>query len=293
VSGTARGGPGGPGGGLGPLSPEFLTELFRDPLDPGYAEAATAARKRRPGGPWRRGATRVLTLATLVVIGVLFAMSYRQVVQDEPARSQIRTQLVEEIHEQEATTEALEERFDDLRGEVAQLRDRELGGQQARRLRELEAVTGLAQVTGEGAVVEITDGPEQVDPVTGEPVLEARIQDYDLRLIANALWAEGAEAVAINDRRLTATSTVRNASGAILVNRRPVGPPYQVTAVGPDDLAQRFLDSTVGRYLQALSGRYGISYDIRAEDDLTLPAAASQDLHHATPSGPSSTGGDR
>lgn len=281
------------GGGLRPLSPEFLTDLFRDPLDPSYAEAAASAGKRRPAGPWRHGAGRALTLATLMVIGLLFAMSYRQMVHDEPARSQIRAELVQEIHEQEATTETLEERADELRDEVAELRDRELGGTQARRLRELEAATGLAQVTGQGVVVEITDGPEQVDPVTGEPAPESRIQDYDLRLIANALWAEGAEAVAINGRRLTATSTIRNASGAILVNRRPVAAPYQVTAIGPDDLARRFLDSTVGRYLQALSGQYGIPYEVRAEDELTLPAAASQDLHHATPTGPSPTGGDR
>ena len=36
-------------------APDFLTELFRNPLDPGYADAA--ARRRRSGAPapaWRR-----------------------------------------------------------------------------------------------------------------------------------------------------------------------------------------------------------------------------------------------
>jgi uncharacterized protein YlxW (UPF0749 family) len=262
------------------LSPDFLLELFRDPLEPGYAAAAA---RTTPRPPWRRRGVRVLRLLSLVLAGVLLAVAYQQVLREEPTRAQVRAELVLQIQQQDASTKALELSAEDLRDEVARLRDRELAGPQARQLRELEAATGLARVRGDGVVVLVADGPERLDPVTGTPVPEARILDYDLQRIANALWAAGAEGVAINGRRLIATSTIRSASGAILVNRLPVAGPYEVVAVGPDDLAQRFRGSVTDRYLQELVATFGITYDVRSGDDLTLPAAVPPDLLHATP----------
>lgn len=270
------------------LSPDFLLELFRNPLDPGYADAAA---RRDPVSPVRRRGGRWFTLIALMIIGALLAVSYQQVVQDEPNRAQVRSELVDQIQRQETTTAALELRVEELRDRVAALRDEQLAVPRARQLRDLEAATGLARVTGDGVVVRVADGPEQRDPVTGAAVSEARILDYDLQRITNSLWAAGAEAVAINDRRLTATSTIRHASGAILVNRLPVAGPYEVVAVGPEDLAERFTASATAGYLQELVNTYGISYEVRAESNLTLPAALDPELHHAAPVGAASTPG--
>lgn len=274
-----------------PLSPDFLTDLFQDPLDPGYADAAAHGRRDRP--LWRRFAGRSLTLLSLVVIGMLLAVSYLEMVRDEPGRAQVREELAGQIRDQEETTSALADRASDLRDEVGRLRDRELGGSQARELREREAATGLIRVQGDGLVVEVADGTVEEDPVTGEAVEEGRILDYDLQQIVNSLWASGAEAVAINDRRLTATSTIRNASGAILVNRLPVAGPYRIEAVGPDDLEERFRRSPASAFLEELVARYGVSYEVSQDDDLTLPAVVAPDLHHAEPAGSrSGSGGD-
>lgn len=272
---------------------DFLTELFRSPLDPGYA-AATKRRQSRPPARWQRGVDRGLTLVVLVVAGVLLAVAYQQVVREEPTRSQVRAELVEQIQQRDATTSELESRREQLRGQVTALRDREIGGEQARRLWQLEASAGLTSVRGEGVVVRVGDGTEQADPLTGAPAPEARILDYDLQRIANALWAHGAEAVAVNGRRLTSTSTIRNASGAILVNRLPVVGPYEVAAIGPDDLADRFRASTTSQYLQGLVAEFGITFEVGTERELTLPAAVAPDLLHAVPSASASpsSGGD-
>lgn len=269
---------------------DFLSQLFRSPLDPGYL-AAAARRGGRP--PQRRWTGRVLTLVTLLVVGALLAVAYRQVVHEEPSRSQVRAELVEQIHAQDDTTTVLAQRAEELRDEVTRLRDEQLTGSQARELRDLAATTGLARVTGDGVVVQVADGAEQLDPVTGDPVPESRILDYDLQRIANSLWAAGAEAIAINDRRLTSTSTIRSASGAILVNRRPVTGPYEVVAIGADDMDERFNQSTTGRYLQDLVAAYGIDHEVRSESDLTLPGTVAPDLRHAAPADTAaSPGGD-
>jgi uncharacterized protein YlxW (UPF0749 family) len=151
-------------------------------------------------------------------------------------------------------------------------------------------------VEGSGVVIKVADGPPDVDPSTGASVVdpEGRILDQDLQRIANELWASGAEAVAINDHRLTATSTVRNASGAILVDYVPVAGPYTVTAIGPGDLRDRYAASQTAQLMQLLANRYGISYDLRSTRELTLPGASAPQLHHARPLADrrSSSGGD-
>jgi uncharacterized protein YlxW (UPF0749 family) len=269
--------------------PHALADLFGDLLEPSYALATQ--RRAAPGGgrpPPRSWTGRAGTALALVAVGLLLVVAYRQVVADEPTRSQVRSDLAEQIHQRQTETEALQRRADQLRDEVARLRDQQISDPQlVRLLRELEAATGLSRVRGDGVVVRVADGPAQVDPQTGAPVLDpqARILDRDLQELTNALWAAGAEAVAINDRRLTATSTIRSASGAILVDRQPVASPYQVAAIGPDDLRDRFAASPAAGLMGLLVDEFGITYQLRAADDLTLPAATEPQLRHATSAG--------
>jgi uncharacterized protein YlxW (UPF0749 family) len=260
----------------------FLTELFGDLLDPGYAEAA--ARRAQAGGRPPGVRIRAVTLLALVAVGVLLSVAYRQVVAEAPTRGQVRADLETQIHQRQSQTEQLQQHADQLRDEVTQLRDQQLSDPRVvRQLRELEASTGLSRVTGDGVMVRVADGPPGVDPKTGDPVLDpqARILDRDLQLVANALWAAGAEAVAINDRRLTTTSTIRGASGAILVNRQPIAGPYQIAAIGPDELQERFSASATAALMRLLVEKYGVTYEVRDAEELTLPAASEPQLHHA------------
>jgi hypothetical protein len=67
------------------FTPDFLTELFRNPLDPGYADAA--ARKAREGEPAgsRKHIRTSIAAVTLVALGFLLVVAYQQTVADEPA----------------------------------------------------------------------------------------------------------------------------------------------------------------------------------------------------------------
>ena len=265
-------------------APDFLTELFRNPLDPGYADAA--ARRARDGDPtgWPRRITTTVSALTLVALGLLFVVAYRQTVADEPARTQARNALIEQVQKRRAGTDQLQQRADALRGEVAALRERERGGPAVARLRNLEAATGLAPVRGDGARITLGDGATPIDPVTGRRTVDGRVRDSDLQLAANALWAAGAEAIAVNGQRLTATSTIRQAGEAILVDIRPVGSPYEVVAIGPDDLADDFREGYAGQFFETLSDRFGISFETAEAEDVTLEAAADFKLRSAEPS---------
>ncbi|WP_250035071.1 DUF881 domain-containing protein [Paractinoplanes maris] len=267
---------------------DFLTELFRNPLDAGYADAA--ARKLSDGEPTgaRKAVASGSLAVALVVLGFLLVVAYQQTVAEEPARTTARAELIDQVEKRRDTTSTLQRRADGLADEVSQLRERELGGQAARKLRDTEAATGLAPVTGSGARITVGDGPTPINAVTGERNLVARVKDSDLQLAANALWSLGAEAIAVNGQRLTATSTIRQAGEAILVDLSPVTTPYEVVAIGPDDLAQDFRDGYAGRFFEQLSAKYGMSFDARAADDLRLEAATELKLRVAQPSTPPS-----
>jgi uncharacterized protein YlxW (UPF0749 family) len=266
------------------FAPDFLTALFRDPLDPAYADAAARRRERGPApGGWRSVPTKAVTALTLAAIGFLFIVAYQHAVADAPGRSKARAGLVEQIDDRKASTERLRTQADALREEVARLRDAALEKGEAQHLREMEAATGLAKVRGDGAVVRVGDAASEVNGVTGNGDANnlGRVLDRDLQDIANALWAAGAEAIAINGQRLTGTSTIRTAGGAILVDFQPVTSPYEVTAVGPADLDRRFDASSTARFFKALASQYGMTFQVRRAQNVTLPAAIAPQLRYA------------
>ena len=262
-------------------APDFLTELFRNPLDPGYADAAARRAKEGPRTGWRGASARGLAFTTLVLVGFLLAIAYRQTMADEPARGKARAALVDQIHNRQDATEDLEQRAAALRAEVNALRDANLAGDTAERLRNLEAATGLAEVEGDGVVITVADGPGDVDAVTGGRKDVSKVLDRDLQDLANALWSSGAEAITINGERLTATSTIRAAGEAILVDFQPVTGPYEVAAIGPGDLRDRFEKTSSAALFRSLVDRYGMRFQIAERDDLTLAAAGGGDLEHA------------
>jgi uncharacterized protein YlxW (UPF0749 family) len=285
-------GTGRPGEGRAPAryAADFLTELFRDPLDPSYA---AAARRRERVGPPSTGArvtARTVTAVVLVVVGFLLAVAYRHALADEPNRARARAGLVGQINQMQGDTDTLQARADGLREQVARQRAAALSDTAAAQLRDLEAATGLARVRGDGAVVTVTNAPSSQDAITGKGGNDpGRVLDRDLQQIANALFSAGAEAVAVNGQRLTATSTIRAAGGTILVDFRPVTSPYQVSAIGPGDLADRFRDAPIAHLLKALADTHGMGYEVRDTNRLTLPGAAEPQLRYASPIRPDPT----
>ncbi|MET8094145.1 DUF881 domain-containing protein [Micromonospora sp. NPDC005220] len=268
-------------------APDFLTELFRNPLDPGYADAAAARRGSAESAAargWRALPARSVSLVVVVMLGFLFAVAYRQTMADEPGRSQARSGLVTQIKERESQTDRLSTRADQLREEVSRQRDAALSGSAAARLRNLEASTGLGRVRGDGVVVRLADAPDNADAVTGAGAGPPRVLYSDLQGVANALWSAGAEAIAINGQRLTSTSTIRSAGEAMLVDFRPVTGPYEVSAIGPGSMRRKFEDSRNAALMRKVAQGTGLSFGVRDSDDLTLPAAPEPQLRYAKPS---------
>jgi uncharacterized protein YlxW (UPF0749 family) len=269
---------------ISPRRDDLLGELFRSPLDPGYAAAAA---RRGDAAPPRSG--RWLTAVAMLAVGFLLAVAYQQVVAAAPGTTKARDDLVADVRSGQRTAEDLQRRAAELRAQVDRARDDALAdSDNAAELRNLAAGAGTTRVTGDGAVVRLVDAPPQVDPVTGQTVAEnlGRVLDRDLQDIANELWRSGAEAVAVNGQRLTATNTIRAAGGVILVDFRPVTSPYEVAAIGPPDLAETFGRSATAQRFKRYVEEYRMQFSVKKRTKLTLAAAAEPPLKYARTGGP-------
>ncbi|MDP8970616.1 MAG: DUF881 domain-containing protein, partial [Actinomycetota bacterium] len=145
----------------------------------------------------------------------------------------------------------------------------------------VENAAGLTALRGPGVTVTLGDASGTCP--TGRPD-DCRIQDVDVQLGVNTLFAVGAEAVAINDERLIATTAVRSAGGSILVNYRVLTSPYVIEAIGdPGRLRSGFLESQLGQDFQVWRDVYGLGFSVAEAQQLTVPAfAGSVGLRAAT-----------
>jgi uncharacterized protein YlxW (UPF0749 family) len=159
--------------------------------------------------------------------------------------------------------------------EAAILAGTSLGDQARSRLDRLRIATGQTEVFGDGVSVIIDDAP--LDPLASDETPPGQVLDRDLQMVVNGLWQAGATDVAINGRRLTPTSAIRAAGDAILVNYRPMSPPYVVLAIGPDadKLAGRFRDNSAGLLLEELESQYGVIWELQTVGNISLPPASS------------------
>ncbi len=269
------------------FTPDFLIEMFRNPLDAGYAEAAARRARQGPDSPRRNTLGQVARAVVLVATGFLLAVAYQQTVAAQPESARTRAGLVADVKSRQVQADQLQQRADSLRDEVNREREAALAGTGAdtQRIHDLEVSAGLAKVTGAGALVRLTDAPQPVDPVTGQSTgkNDGQVLDRDLQDVTNELWRDGAEAIAINGERLTSTTTIRTAGSTILVDFKPIVSPYQIQAIGPADLDKRFNASDTGVRFHRYATEFGMGVSVAKRDSLTLPAAPDPQLRFARP----------
>jgi len=265
----------------------LLVDVSATALDPAYAEAAARRGAQRP--PRNPVALAVGGLLAAVILVVAAVQAHVHA----PSDVRSREALVHQVEQQSRAVRALADAVTRLRAETSALRDQSLQGSSsgaalAARLRGAEVVAGTLAVVGPGLRVTLDDAAKGGAD-------RNRVQDRDLQAVVNALWAAGAEAVAVNGQRLTAQSAIRQAGDAVLVDFTPLDPPYAVDAVGDAvALETSFATSPAAGRMRSYVQLYGLGFSYARHRVLRLPAAAEEPLRYARPvatSSPSPTRG--
>ncbi|MER6998920.1 DUF881 domain-containing protein [Streptomyces sp. NPDC000410] len=269
-------------------SMSLLTNVMDHSLDDGYAEAA-ARRDAEGGGLPKTLRTKLWLAAGLVLAAFVVTLGAAQARISAPVVAKEREELIDRIEAETSAADELEAEVEQLRDEVGERQRKALekhGGDQG----ELVALlSGATELHGPGIklVIDDAEGTEGGGdgPREGSGFADTgRVRDRDMQRVVNGLWQSGAEAVAINGQRLTALSAIRAAGDAILVDNKPLVPPYTVLAVGDGKkLSTAFQDSADGQYLHALQENFGIRTSISAQEEVRLPAAPSLIVRTAQP----------
>jgi uncharacterized protein YlxW (UPF0749 family) len=269
----------------------LLTNVMDHSLDDGYAEAAARKQAAGEGGLPKTLRAKLGLAAGLVLAALVVTVGAAQARVAAPVVAKEREELIDRIDRETESADRLESSVDKLRGDVsarqrAALKDSGDSGEAEL----MGLLSGATAVRGPGVRLVVNDAKEASTGGDGDPRETTgfsdtgRVRDRDMQRVVNGLWESGAEAVSINGQRLTALSAIRAAGDAILVDNKPLVPPYTVLAVGDGKrLSTRFQNSADGLYLHALQENYGIRTAISVEDDLRLPAAPSVTVRTAQP----------
>ncbi|MEU4112026.1 MULTISPECIES: DUF881 domain-containing protein [unclassified Streptomyces] len=272
-------------------SMSLITNVMDHSLDDGYAEAAARKEALGEGGLPKTLRAKLGLAGGLVLAALVVTVGAAQAHVTAPVVAKERQELIDRIDRETTAADKLESGVDRLREEVgARQRSalRQAGGSQVDLV---GLLSGATAVHGPGVRLVVNDAKESsagdgTDPRESAGFSDTgRVRDRDMQRVVNGLWASGAEAVSINGQRLTALSAIRAAGDAILVDNRPLVPPYTVLAVGDGQrFSTRFQNSADGLYLHALQDNFGIRTAISAEGDVRLPAAPSVIVRTARPS---------
>ncbi len=222
----------------------------------------------------RRISKESVTLAA--VIGLLGFLMVTAVVSARVAQKEQqprKAELVSLIEERRELVDDLDAEVERLRAEVADAQAAAAARSSSdaaasAELKSLSETAGTVAVSGPGLVVRLDNSNRQ--PASPDQAGAYLIHDTDLQLVINGLFAAGAEALDVNDSRVVATTPVRAAGDTIVVNFRPLSPPYVIEAIGAD--RETFERTEIARRFRRWSALFGLGYRITEEDELTVDA---------------------
>lgn len=203
---------------------------------------------------------RMATVAVCLVAGVMITVSAGA------ARGyDLRGDRASDLR---ALAESQHQRTAELRLQTEELRDEveQMGGQEplsADLQDQVEAAAKAASILPmEGPAVRVTlnDAPVDVKPA-GVDDDALVVHQQDIQAVVNALWAGGAEAMAIQGQRVIATTGIKCVGNTVVLHGVPYAPPYVIVAIGDHDAMERALDDSQALqiYRQYVAA-YGLGY---------------------------------
>ena len=139
---------------------------------------------------------------------------------------------------------------------------------------ELRAHAGLTKVHGPGETVSLGNGKPASAPSGSTAYL---VNFEDVKDVVNLLFAGGAEAVAVNGRRISPVSRIAGAGAAVVIDQgAPLQAPFSIQAVG--NRAQ--MDSLLAQSaslgdLKRRQADFQLQLSWRGTNELSLPASDS------------------
>lgn len=221
-----------------------------------------------------------------IILGVLLAVQFQT---QQSISEAVPTRRVEELASMLKETKDYQKVLDQEESKLKkQLLEKSMGANNGtdkmikEDISQINNLSGLTQVQGPGLKVTLDDS--QRAPKEGEDPNLYIIHNEDILKVVNELWAGGAEAMSVNNQRITATSEITCAGPTISINQTRIAPPYIITAIGnPSTLyTSMHLRGGIVEALQYFAKQYGIQVKIEKQEKIVIPEyKGSRELKYA------------
>ena len=146
-------------------------------------------------------------------------------------------------------------------------------------------LAGLTPVQGPGVVVTLNDSKKRPPAMPSGIAPPNIIHDTDINQVVNELKAAGAEAIAVNDQRLVATSS-GSSRGADRIHQLTYAavPPFVIKAIGNPKTLAGAMNIARRAWPRQLKMYDPAMFSVREAGALTLPAySGGSEPHYAKP----------
>ena len=215
--------------------------------------------ERAPGRPW----LRLASVLACAVLGFLLVAQFRATEDlDERLNVEREEDLARILADLSTQSDRLQEEITSLRLTLlafensAESEDLALQSLQ-NRLNELRILAGTVAVEGPGIRMSVEDPEAQVT----QDLLVDAVQE---------LRDAGAEAIAVNDIRLVASSAFTTRNGKLVLDATPLSQPVTLTAIGPAETIAKAV-AIPGGAVDTLQSRPQVVVRVETLEELTIP----------------------
>jgi uncharacterized protein YlxW (UPF0749 family) len=249
----------------------LLAEIWNNVQDDSYN--VNAERRKKLGKS--TSDPKWLIFIILTVAGLIFGIGASITRGSIPLSIQNRDLLRENITSQSLLLEQKESRLEEVTQKISTLQETQaavLPNVDQEELALLNFLSGYQAVSGRGLIIEMSDSDLSKLSIDVDPSL-ARVFSTDISTVVNGLWTAGAEAISIGNQRVATRTAISQSGEAILVNYRPILPPYRIYAIGPENLSSNFLKTDDYAQVNEVSRLYGIGLKVNKSDNIDIPTA--------------------
>lgn len=210
---------------------------------------------------------RNLSIALIcVLLGVMISWQYKSIYnnsQDESKKvvrlEELKDQLLLEKNNNENLRKRNEElnklntEYENAKGNI-DLYEKNLRSE----LERARIIAGLTEVKGKGVVITLDNGEFTF------------VRDEDILSLLNELKASDAQAISINEERITAMSEVREGGGYTIINNKQMKTPFVIKAIAEPQKLENSL-KMIGSVVDNLRELYYLKVAIDKKDNIIIP----------------------
>ena len=210
-----------------------------------------------------------------IVLGVMLAVQFRTT---QDIRSSLQFQRAEDLTQR---LMHVEKERNSLQEQVSELRQATKAEVASKDNESIKISAGLVPLQGSGIIVTLDDTKPATPLGSKKPSLYL-IRDEDILKVLNELRASGAEAIAINNQRLIASSEIRTAGPFISVNNHNLAAPFEIKVIGNPTTLDNALKMR-GGVIETLQF-WGIQVSVKHQETVQIPAFQGIfRFHHGQP----------